>query len=252
MADQNYLDPEEDVTTPAPGDTSSTDNSRSGVRRAWDAWTSKPENNAALLQFGVAMMQPRGQGQTSLGQFGNAIAEGAGASDRNIAAQRAEEDRGQLQEDRTVKNDLIRAQTGAATSNASAYSRIADAQGGNSGKSALSNSFRVQQAFRTWLAKPEDTTGMTQDPLLGVIKKQFPGVQTKSDLVGNPAAQKRAFELYTQQFATEPPDTQGTPAAPAQPASPPPRPPPVAGAKWYNGQWVTRGPNGEAVPITGQ
>lgn len=251
MADQNYLDPEEDATPAGPGDTSSTDNSKSGVRRAWDAWTSKPENNAALLQFGVAMMQPRAQGQTSFGQFGNAIAEGAGASDRNIAAQRVEEDRGQAQEDRGIKNEYTRAQTEAARVNASAYSRMADAQGGGGNKSALSNTYRVQQAFRTWLAKPEDTTGMTQDPLLGAVKKKFPDVQSKTDLVNNPAAQKHAFELYTQQFATEPPDTQGTPAAPAQPALPPPGPPPVPGAKWYNGQWVTRGPNGQAVPITG-
>lgn len=251
MAEANYFDPEEDATPAAPGDTSSTDNSKSGVRRAWDAWTSRPENNAALLQFGVAMMQPRAQGQTSFGQFGNALAEGAGASDRNIAQQQLEEDRIAKRGDQETTNELRRAQAGAATTNAAAYSRIADGQTGASAKTALSQNFRLQQGFRTWLQKAEDISGFSKDPILEVIKKKYPNIQSKADLAdpANRQIASEAFNIYKQNFATEPSDAEASPAATPAPASPPPGPPPVPGAKWYNGQWVTRGPNGEAVPI---
>lgn len=248
MADANYLDPEDDT---APSDTSSANASESGVHKAWSAWTSKPENNAALLQFGIAMMQPRPQGQTGIGQFANSIGEAGAASDRNLASQQADQDREAKRTDQETKNELTKAQTEAARTNANAYSRIADAQtGGGGNKSALSNQFKVQQAFRQWMAKPEDTSGMTQDPLLGAVKKEFPGVQTKADLTSNPAAAKRAFEIYTRNFNTEPPDANAAPAP--VPISPPNSAPPVPGARWYNGQWFTRGANGEAVPVTGQ
>lgn len=225
MAD-NYFDPTE--AAPVPQDTSSADASKGGVRKAWDAWTSKPENNAALLQFGIAMMQPRSQGQSSVGQFGNAIGEAGEASTRNIAAQNVEEDKTAQRAERLSTAEYRKAQSTAALQNAASYGRQVDNTPGGTGlaRTQLSGQLRTQQAFRSWLAKPEDVTGWSQDPLLGAIKKEFPTIKTKADLASNPLAQKRAFQIYNQTFNTEPPDDTGAdpalaaPPSEAQPAQP--------------------------------
>jgi hypothetical protein len=225
---ENYLDPAED--TPAPPvaqDTQSTDNSKSGVRKAWDAWQSKPENSAALLQFGIAMMQPRAQGQSSLGQFANALGEGSAASDRNVAIQEAQQDRVIKRDENQSMADYRKAQATAALKNADSYGRQVDQAPGGAGiaRTTLSNTFRVQQGFRTWMAKAEDTMGLTADPLLGAVQKQFPQIKSKADLVSNPEAQRLAFKLYSQQFSTEPPDDTTTdPAIAAPPGTTPSAP----------------------------
>lgn len=252
---ENYFDPTEEA--PVARDTSSADASKSGVRAAWDQWTSKPENNAALLQFGIAMMQPRAQGQSSVGQFGNAIGEAGEASTRNVAAQNQELDRAAQREERLSTAAYRTKQGDAALMNAGAYGRQVDnlvPGGAGLARTKLSQEYRTQQAFRTWLQKSEDILGA--DPLVGVIKKEFPGIQNKSDLVGNGAALKRAYQIYAQQFNTEPPDDTGAPPAATQPpntgvATPPSPNPPVPGARYYNGHWYTRGPNGEAVQVPG-
>src|SRR5262245_35045367 len=120
---ENYFDPDE---KPVAADTQSTDNSKSGVRRAWDAFSSRPENTAALLQFGIAMMQPRAQGQSSLGQFANSIGEAGEAATRNIAAQNLERDREAQREERESTAEYRRAQGQAALRNAAAYETIAN------------------------------------------------------------------------------------------------------------------------------
>lgn len=227
---ENYLDPDSE-TPPVARDTQSTDNSKSGVRQAWDQWTSKPENNAALLQFGIAMMQPRAQGQSSVGQFGNALGEAGEASTRNVTAQNLEKDREAQREERSSTAGYRDAQAKAALKNADAYGRQVDNMGGGGtglARTTLSNQFRTQQAFRTWLAKPEDTTGMTLDPLLGAIQKEFPNIKTKADLASNPIAAKKAFEIYTRQFSAEPPDASGS-ADPATAAPPAAAQPPASG-----------------------
>lgn len=240
MAD-NYFDPTEDA--PVRNDTRSADASKGGVRAAWDEFSSKPENNAALIQFGIAMMQPRPQGQSSLGQFGNAIGYAGEASSGNIAAQNQEKDREAQRMERESTAGYRDKQGEAAMLNAKAYGKIADAQGsgGAGSRQALSQVFRTQQAFRTWLAKPEDITGLQQDPLLGAIQKEFPHVKTKADLVKDQKAQQRAYQLYTQQFATEAPDdpaAAAAPAASAQPANPGVAAPMAPGAplEKYNAQ----------------
>lgn len=256
----NYFDPATD-SPPVAQDTQSTDNSKSGVRKAWDAWSSKPENNASLIQFGIAMMQPRAQGQSAIGAFGNAIGEGAAASDRNVAAQNLEQDRAAQRDERTSTAEYRRAQGAAATTNAAAYSRIADNTGPNAGAKALNGVMRLQQlgaqGFNKWVNTPEDNTTMTKDPILEALKKQFPGIQSKGDILANPQAANAARKIFQQQAQQENPDVSADPSAPASvapvqaPPSAPTTAPPVPGARWYNGQWYTRGPNGQAVPVPG-
>jgi hypothetical protein len=89
--------PDSDASLPPdqPAGTSA-DASQPGVlRKAWDTWTSRPENNAAMINFGLQLMQPIGPGQSRLGHWGEAIGAGAEASGRNVAAQeeRAEVER---------------------------------------------------------------------------------------------------------------------------------------------------------------
>lgn len=225
MAD-NYFDPNAE-DPPVAQDTSSADASKSGVRKAWDAWTSRPENNAALLQFGIAMMQPRSQSQDVVGHFANAIGEGADASTRNVAIQGAEADKEAQRQERLSTAEYRKAQGTAALKNADAYGRQVDSAGTGGGaglaRTALSAQLRTQQAFRAWLAKAEDTMGLTADPLLGAVQKEFPGIKSKADLVANPAAQRRAFQIYSQQLSTESPDTGAAdPTAAEPPRSTPP------------------------------
>lgn len=226
MAVQNYFDPDE---RPVPQDTQSTDNSKSGVRAAWDAWTSKPENNAALLQFGISMLQPRPTNQTTIGQLGTSIGDAAEASTRNIAAQQAELDREAQREERLSTAEYRSKQGDAALINARAYDRAtqnnpAFAGGAGGARTLLSAQLRTQQAFRAWLAKPEDPLAASLgggDPLVTAVGREFPGIKSKADLIGNPAALRRAAQIYSQQFA-DPADTDaaGVPPAAPQPAQP--------------------------------
>lgn len=57
---------------------------------SWTDWMTKPENQAAFIQMGAALMQPIGFGQTMSGHVGQAIGEGGEALTRNQAVQRAE------------------------------------------------------------------------------------------------------------------------------------------------------------------
>lgn len=219
MAVQNFFDPDERAVAQ---DTQSADASKSGVRAAWDAWTSRPENNAALLQFGISMLQPRPTNQTTRGQLGTAIGEAAEASSRNVASQQHELDREAQREERLSTAEYRGKQGDAAMINARAYDRATQnlgAGGAGTARTLLSAQLRTQQAFRAWLAKPEDTLGMQSDPLVTAVAREFPGIKTKADLIANPQALRRAQAIYAQQFA-DPVDGEPAPAAAPQPPQP--------------------------------
>lgn len=203
------LDPEEDV---APGDTSSQDASKPGFQKAWSAWTSKPENNAALLQFGISMLQPRSPGQSAVGAFANSIGSAGEASGRVTAQQRLDENQTALEEDKAAQRENQATVAGSGRINANAYKTAVDNQVAGGGK-GTSSTLRMQQGFRSWLVKPEDTTGMNADPVLGAVQKQFPNIKTKADLLADPAAKAAALRIYsTVSPVEEGDDTSGTPA----------------------------------------
>jgi hypothetical protein len=220
------LDPE-DQSPAGPQDTQSSDQSKPGLRAAWDAWTSRPENNAALLQFGLAMLQPRSPGQSGVGQFANAVGQGAEASDRNISAQRAETD---AEAARTFKKE----ESSARTTTAQAYADQVRQGATKTDKVGAQGALRLQSDFRKWLAKPEDTTGLSVDPIVGALSKQFPGVKTKADLLSDPAARSAAFKLFSSQLAEPEEETDTAPGAttsspaPAQGGAPAVQPAPQA------------------------
>lgn len=67
MAIDGLIDPKEDPQS---------------LGQKWNDFLSSDENRSSLLQFGLAMMQPVGIGQSSLGHIGQAIGAGAEASGR--------------------------------------------------------------------------------------------------------------------------------------------------------------------------
>lgn len=229
MAD--YLDP-----TDQPNVGGSVDASKPKVQKLWDAWTSKPENNAALLQFGLAMLQPRAPGQSGVGAAANAVAEAGGASGRVVAQQKADDLAASTEEDRKATTAAKTATAAASTSNAAAYGRSVDnATGGGDKGVGAKASLRIQQDFRKWLAKPDDTSGLSVDPVVGAIQKRFPNVKNKGDLLADPAARAEAFKLFSSQMTTEPSDTGDITTEPT-PATTPPIAAPSAPIRRYNAQ----------------
>ena len=162
-------------------------------------------------------MQPRSPGQSGLGAFANAVGEGGQAAGRVLTNQQAE-DAADLKERQIESENAYRQQEGqAALTNANAYSKAVQQNGTDKG-GGMSSALRAQNAFRAWLAKPEDTTGVTVDPIVATIQRQFPDVKSKADLLSNPQAQTAALKLFSAQLApTEEGDTSATPAPAAAP-----------------------------------
>lgn len=75
-----------------------------GLKQRWSAWSAKPENRAFLLQAGTSLLNGPVPGQSQWSQFGNAIAQGAEARDRNI---QAGIDRQTQQTDMQAKKDTL-------------------------------------------------------------------------------------------------------------------------------------------------
>lgn len=177
------------TATPVPGDTQSTNNSQSKIHQAWDAWTSDPANNAMLLQTGLALLQPRAPGQSGIGQFANAVGQGAEAGSRNLEAQEAE--RASL-----AKQSVQQQEADARTTTAGAYKDQVK-QNGVGGKGAT-NAIKLQQDFNRWLKSPEDAVGLTKDSLTEAFKKRHPDVKEKADIINNPQYLREAQQLFTQ------------------------------------------------------
>lgn len=55
-----------------------------GLADRWRAWVQQPQNRTALLQTGLALMQPLSLGQSPIGHIADAIGQGGEARDRYI------------------------------------------------------------------------------------------------------------------------------------------------------------------------
>lgn len=58
----------------------------------WRKWLDSPQNRAALMQFGISLMQPIGVGQSTLGHFGQALGSAVEARDRMAEQELREQD----------------------------------------------------------------------------------------------------------------------------------------------------------------
>lgn len=77
-----------------PSDRPATDPGKSmgDLASGWNSWLDKPNNRAALMQFGIAMLQPIGFGENFGSHFGNAVG-AAGAAARNITTQEQQDEK---------------------------------------------------------------------------------------------------------------------------------------------------------------
>ena len=98
------------------------------LKGQWDQFLSSDQNRSALLQFGLALMQPVSPGQTGAGHIGQAIGAGAEASGRvekqDIARELAEADARRAER----KLDISATESAAGINNAEA--RLAEARAG--------------------------------------------------------------------------------------------------------------------------
>lgn len=104
---------------PAPAQSAGSD-----VAGAWRNWLGDPSNRAALMQFGISLMQPMPVGQNAIGHFGTALGSAGEAMDRQRAMALKEREA-------TSKQDLREAQAGNAESRAIAAQQNLELQGQN-------------------------------------------------------------------------------------------------------------------------
>lgn len=101
MPDQT-LDPSVQATPqPGPDNAGGANVAPGGLMDQWGQWMGKPSNRAALMQFGIAMLQPMQQGETGSSHFANAVGSGGQAAEtvtKQTQQQKASEDTSQLKE----------------------------------------------------------------------------------------------------------------------------------------------------------
>lgn len=97
-----------------------------GLAEEWRGWIGNPRNQAAMMQFGVALSQPISAGQNRMGHIGQAFGQAGEASDRVLAQQMKEEELASKQDLRTAQADLAGARAGAAETRAGAAAQRAD------------------------------------------------------------------------------------------------------------------------------
>lgn len=201
----NPLDPNADTIG------GSVDASAPGVADQWRSFLGSTSGRSALVQAGMAMLQPRGAGQTALGQVASAVGSGGEAAarvDENARVLREDTSKQSLRE-ADAEGKLLRAD--AATLNADTRARLGT--NGASPTSVLNNSVRTQQNFSKWLTK-EDLLG--SDPIVSAL-----GVKSKADIAKDPTLYRRAFELFTKGYGGVEP---GSASEPPAPGGPPPGP----------------------------
>lgn len=82
------------------------------VAGAWRSWLGDPSNRAALMQFGISLMQPMPVGQTSIGHVGTALGQAGETLDRRRAMDLKEAEAGSKMDLREAQAQ--RAEMGAA------------------------------------------------------------------------------------------------------------------------------------------
>lgn len=135
---------------------------RSDPHGEWRDWMSRPSNRAALMQFGIAMMQPIGIGQSAIGNIANAVGEGGEAAQR-VGQQELLRQREESQEDLRgaqadlagqragVQGDLANARmiaANAAEERAKSAGTVGDLKQQNLDLSRLTKTFQMQNEAR--------------------------------------------------------------------------------------------------------
>ncbi len=126
-----------DAQSPAPGF------QPGDLLSGWNKWVDKPNNRAALMQFGIAMLQPMGMGETGSSHFANAVGT-AGEAHQNVTRQE------QLARKEDTAATLRESTASAREQSANAAEMRALMSGQNTGlrleNTGLQNTIRQQQA----------------------------------------------------------------------------------------------------------
>jgi hypothetical protein len=197
MADGEDFDPKEALPQDAAPGQAKDMSQQGNLRKAWDAWTSRPENNAALINFGLNLMQPIQPGQSKLGHWAESVGAGAEASGRNVTEQRKQEAEDVEQEQKQEALDIKERET-------DIYGKLADTKAAGGGASKISQALRQQAAenadFSSWLTGKGGKYTM-EDNTWAAVQRKFPQIKTKADLYSDPVALRYAKQLHHQSFA---------------------------------------------------
>lgn len=197
---QEAPDPDNATLPPDQPAGASSDASQKGtLSKMWDSWTSHPSNNAALINFGLQMMQPIGAGQSQMGHFAQAIGAGAEASQRNTAA---EEERQHYADTQALKEQ----EAARKERETDLYGRYVDnvGQGRNMRKlGPMELSVIGQKKYNDWLLKSPDI--IAGDPFINRLQQMHPeikgtgknGALTKADVANNPALAREMVRQFT-------------------------------------------------------
>jgi hypothetical protein len=155
----------------------------SDLTSGWNAWINKPNNRAALAQFGIAMLQPMGMGETGVGHFANAVG-AAGEAHRHVTTQEQQDERSRTEAE--LRESRARAaETSANAAETRAYysgenSRL---RAENANTSNFAKNLQAQSAARArydkyvtdplregdplpydqWIRSPEGVTALTEE-----------------------------------------------------------------------------------------
>lgn len=184
MPPQSPFDPEQaqggmvnGVATPAAG---------GQLADEWRSFASAPEGRAALIQAGIAMLQPRSPGQTALGQVANAVGQGGEAAQNVVSQREKEADSQSLRDYRKNTGEASQAKGEAALLNANTRELLGGR--GATPTSIVAASMkaqgRAQNAIESLFPK---AGGIDMDPMgesnpnYQALKSLDPRIKTKKD-----------------------------------------------------------------------
>lgn len=160
-----------------------------GLAQRWQSWIDRPQNRAALIQFGVALSQPISAGQNWGGQIGSAIGSAGEASDRVTAQEMKQQELESKQELRSAQADAAAARAGAAGARAGAASQLLDFKQqqleGLNQRARLNAMVRLQMGYSSYLnnvRKENKNRALIGTPLLPELS-QADWMASNPDLV---------------------------------------------------------------------
>jgi len=114
----------------------------------WNSWIDKPNNRAALMQFGIAMLQPMGMGETGAGHFANAVG-AAGEAHQRVTGQAQQAEKASTEAQLRESTASAREQTaGAAEMRAASAGQLAETRAQLAGTTNLARNLQAQSAAR--------------------------------------------------------------------------------------------------------
>lgn len=170
----------------------------------WSEWVGKPNNRAALMQFGIAMLQPMGMGQNVLGHAASAVGSGGEASQRVTQ-----------QEQQALKSDTEAELRTARASQAESNATNAEARSRLSGENLELRRAGLEQKGMLGTLQAQTRNRMAHEQYVRDTEKA-----NQNDALMNPKATPRPvlnFQDWLKAGGGEP--VGGGPAAPAETAT---------------------------------